>query len=329
MIGGIVMADTAVGQGPAGVGIPEGDVAWDRRYLQLEPPAGVHTFAEFGQADEDALLSPVAVTEPFRILSDEGVAVALKIARELEKIAVGDARSKRMRGCTYRSRFFDGMYRDPELVSFLAALAQADLREHPVGHHRVQLNFAPEELSRDVDIWHHDVVAYDFVMLLTDPAGMKGGNTEFFRGTLKEGMAILGEQGAIPPERIGAVGYPAAGWAFLQQGHQVLHRAARLAEPYPRVSLVASYYCADPRFREPTILPPLRKADGRDVALVEWAHYAAYRTIGRLEAFLAPGPDFAAGPQAARERLTECLAEATAALAEFDSTDEGFLVGLR
>jgi len=141
-------------------------------------------------------------------------------------------------------------------------------------------------------------------------------------------MAILGEQGAIPPERIGAVGYPAAGWAFLQQGHQVLHRAARLAEPYPRVSLVASYYCADPRFREPTILAPLRKADGRDVALVEWAHYAAYRTIGRLEAFLAPGPDFAAGPQAARERLTECLAEATAALAEFDSTDEGFLVGL-
>jgi hypothetical protein len=328
MNGAIAMADTAVGRGPAGVGIVTGDVAWDRRYLQLEPPAGVHTFAEFGQADQGALLSPVAVTEPFRILSEEGVAVALAIARELEKLAVGDARSKRMRGCTYRSRFFDGMYRDPELVSFLAALAQADLREHPVGHHRVQLNFAPEELSRDVDIWHHDVVAYDFVMLLTDPAGMKGGNTEFFRGTLAEGMAILDEQGAIPPERIGAVGYPAAGWAFLQQGHQVLHRAARLAEPYPRVSLVASYYCADPRFREPTILPPLRKADGRDVALVEWAQYAAYRTIGRLQAFLAPGPDFAAGPEAARERLAECLAEATAALAEFDSTDEGFLVGL-
>jgi hypothetical protein len=329
MNGGIAMADTAVGRGPAGVGIAEGDVTWDRRYLQLEPPAGVHTFAEFGQADEDALLSPVAVTEPFRILSDEGVAVALTIARELEKLAVGDARSKRMRGCTYRSRFFDGMYRDPELVSFLATLAQADLREHPVGHHRVQLNFAPEELTRDVDIWHHDVVAYDFVMLLTDPAGMKGGNTEFFRGALAEGMAILDEQGVIPPERIGAVGYPAAGWAFLQQGHQVLHRAARLAEPYPRVSLVASYYCADPRFREPTILAPLRKADGRDVALVEWAQYAAYRTIGRLEAFLAPGPDFAAGPEAARERLAGCLAEATAALAEFDSTDEGFLVGLR
>jgi hypothetical protein len=322
------MGETLVGRGPAGTEIAAGDVAWDRRYLQLEPPAAVHTFADFGDVDEDVLLSPVALTEPFRVLSEEGVAVALEIARELEKIAIGDARSKRMRGCTYRSRFFDGMYSDPELVSFLAGLAQADLREHPIGHHRVQLNFAPEELSRDVDVWHYDVVAYDFVMLLTDPAAMKGGNTEFFRGTVAEGTAILAEQGAIPADRIGAARYPAAGWAFLQQGHQVLHRAARLEEAYPRVSLVASYYCADPRFREPTILPPLRVAEGRDVALVEWAGYAAYRTIERLQAFLAGGPDFAAGPEAVRQRLAACLADANAALEEFDSTDEGFIVGV-
>jgi hypothetical protein len=323
------MGETLVGRGPAGMGIAAGDVAWDRRYLHLEPPAAVHTFADFGDVDEEVLLSPVALTEPFRILSDEGVAVALEIARDLEKIAVGDARSKRMRGCTYRSRFFDGMYSDPELVSFLAELAQADLREHPIGHHRVQLNFAPEELRRDVDVWHYDVVAYDFVMLLTDPAAMKGGNTEFFRGTVAEGMAVLAEQGAIPPDRIGTAAYPAAGWAFLQQGHQVLHRAARLEEAYPRVSLVASYYCADPSFREPTILPPLRVAEGRDVALVEWADYAAYRTIERLQAFLAGGPDFAAGPEAVRRRLAACLADANAALEEFDSTDEGFIVGVR
>lgn len=325
-------ANIAAGRGPAGMGIAAGDVAWDRRYLQLEPPAGngggIHTFAEFGHTDDEALLSPVAVTEPFRILSDEGVAVALEIARGLEQIAVGDARSKRIRGCTYRSRFFDGMYSDPDLLSFLSLLAQADLREHPIGHHRIQLNFAPEELAKDVDVWHYDVVAYDFVMLLTDPAAMKGGNTEFFRGTVQEGMAILAEQGAIPPERIGSVAYPGAGWAFLQQGHQVLHRAARLEAAYPRVSLVASYYCADPRFREPTILSPLRRADGRDAALVEWAGYAAFRTIERLRAFLASAPDFAAGPEAARQRLAACLVDATAALEEFDSSDEGFIVGV-
>jgi hypothetical protein len=310
------------------MGVAEGDVPWDRRYLQLEPPARVHTFAEFGQPGGDVLLSPVALTEPFRVLSDEGAAVALEIARGLEKIAVGDARSKRIRGCTYRSRFFDGMYRDPALLAFLRRLAQADLREHPIGHHQVQLNFAPDELSRDVDVWHYDVVAYDFVMLLTDPAAMKGGNTEFFRGTVADGMAILAEQGALPAERIGAVTYPGAGWAFLQQGHQVLHRAARLEEAYPRVSLVASYYGADPGFRDPTILPPLRRADGRDTALVEWAGYAAYRTIERLQAFLAGGPDFAAGPEAARQRLAACLVDVSSAFEEFESTDEGFIVGV-
>ena len=67
------------------------------------------------------------------------------------------------------------MYSDPRPIEFLSNLAQAELREHPIGHHQVQLNFAPEELSKDVDVWHHDVVAYDFVLLLTDPAQMKGG----------------------------------------------------------------------------------------------------------------------------------------------------------
>src|SRR6516165_3919100 len=100
------MVDTMAGKGPAGMEIVAGDVPWDCRYLQLERPAEVHTFAQFGHVDEDVLLSPVAVTEPFRVLSDEGVAVALEISRSLEKIAVGDARSKRIRGCTYRSRFF-------------------------------------------------------------------------------------------------------------------------------------------------------------------------------------------------------------------------------
>src|SRR5262249_40555583 len=157
---------------------------WDPRYLGLGPEPAVHTFAEFGDVPAEVLLSPVAVTEPFRLLSDEGAEVALRIARELERLAATDVRSKRMRGCTYRSRFFDGMYRDPALLSYLGTLAEADLRPHPVGHHRVQLNFAPEELSKAVDVWHYDVVAFDFVMLLTDPRPMKGGNTEFFHGTV-------------------------------------------------------------------------------------------------------------------------------------------------
>jgi hypothetical protein len=313
---------------PPGYRVPRSDTDWQERYLELVPPTAVHTLTEFGYApDDQAALSPVALTAPFRVLSDEGAAAALEIARELEAQAKADTRSKRLRGCTYRSRFFAGMYSDPRLVSFLSRLAQADLREHPVGHHQVQLNFAPEKLTRDVDVWHYDVVAYDFVMLLTDPEPMKGGNTEFFWGTAEEGMQILRETGNLPPERIGKAEYPGPGWAFLQQGHRILHRAARLVEPYPRISLVASYYCADECFREPTILPPLRKADGREIALVEWATYAAYRTAERLHKFLSTQPDFSMPIDEVRRRLSECLNEAQQAIAEFENEDEGFLIG--
>jgi len=323
------MAVEARASRPAGYEVIAGDIEWHERYLELVPPARVHGLEELGYPrDDDTALSPVAVTEPFRVLSDEGVAVAQGIARELEGAATGDARSKRLRGCTYRSPFFAGMYSDPRLVAFLSGLAKADLREHPIGHHQVQLNFAPEELTKDVDVWHNDVVAFDFVMLLTDPAAMRGGNTEFFEGTVEEGMKILSEQGSLPPERVVSVGYPEAGWAFLQQGHRVLHRAARLESPYPRISLVASYYCADAEFREPTILPPLRKVDGQEIALVEWATYAAYRTVERLQQFLASQPDFSVPVDEVKRRLAGCLVDAERAIEEFDRDDPGFIIGI-
>jgi hypothetical protein len=321
--------DASLENRPVGYDVAQSDVEWEERYLELLPPAEIRGLTELGYPAEDAAaLSPVALTGPFRVLSDEGASVALRIARELEAQAKGDTRSKRLRGCTYRSRFFSGMYSDPRLVAFLSDLAQAELREHPIRHHRVQLNFAPEELTRDVDVWHYDVVAFDFVMLLTDPAAMKGGDTEYFVGTIEEGMQLLGEGRSLPDDRIGRAAYGSAGWAFLQQGHRVLHRAARLLEPYPRISLVASYYCADGSFREPTVLPPLRKADGREIALVEWATYAAYRTNERLVRFLATQPDFSLPLDEVRRRLAECLAEAVKAMEEFDSDDEGFLVGV-
>lgn len=304
------------------------DVPWEPRYLQLEALPRSHGFSEFGAVPEEILLSPVAITDPFRILSEEGARVAFDIAKELEQIALSDERSKRMRGCTYRSAFFDGMYSDPRLIAHLSEIAQADLRPHPIRHHRVQLNFPPDDLSRAIDVWHYDVVAFDFVMLLSDPEGMQGGNTEYFFGTVAEGEAILRSQGSLPTERIVQVEYPGAGWAFFQQGHQVLHRAAPLLAPHPRVSLVASYYCADPQFREPTVLPVLRKADGREVALVEWANYAAYRTIARLQHFLDEQPDFSLSMEEVRDRLRDCLAEAEQAVAEFESDDEGAIVNL-
>jgi hypothetical protein len=223
---------------PPGYELPSTDVPWSSRYLQLEPPAGVLTLADLGDTSNELALSRVAVTEPFRILSAEGAAVAEAICRELEGQATADVRSKRLRGCTYRSRFLAGLYADPNLLAFLTEVSEAPLRAHPIGHHRIQLNFAPDVLAKEVDVWHADVVAYDFVVLVTDPVGMVGGNTEYFVGSVEEGLALLSAVGGLPAGRVCPVLYPGAGWGFLLQGHRV----ARLEQPYPRILLVASYY---------------------------------------------------------------------------------------
>ena len=90
---------------PMGYELASNDVPWSRRYLSLEAPEKVHSLEELGDRSSNVALSGVAVTEPFRILSEEGVTVAQAISRELETHAEGDARSKRSRGCTYRSNF--------------------------------------------------------------------------------------------------------------------------------------------------------------------------------------------------------------------------------
>jgi hypothetical protein len=72
-------------------------------------------------------------------------------------------------------------------------------------------------------------------------------------------------------------------------------------------------------------VPTLRDAaDGREVALVEWANYAAYRTVQRLQNSLARQPDFSVPLGDVKHEVAECLSDAGPAIEEFDSTDPGF-----
>ncbi|MHB1930076.1 MAG: HalD/BesD family halogenase [Acidimicrobiales bacterium] len=311
---------------------PSTDVAWDPAYLDLGRRPAVLRFDELdprGELPADALLSPVALTLPFPILTGAGVEAARPIVEELARFATGDARSRRLRGLTECSAFFAGMYADPGLLAFLSALAEAELRPHPMWNHRVQLNYPPEDLERAVDVWHYDAVAFDFVMLLTDPVPMRGGTTEYFAGTVAEGQRILDTASTLPEDRVVRIAYPAAGWGFLQQGHQVLHRVAPLEEPYPRVSLVASYSCSDPTWREPSSsssLTLLRRADGVDTALRQWAAYTASRSAERLARFVDAAPWTGRPLADVRAELRDALEEARRAVDELADPDEGAFV---
>ena len=305
------------------------DIAWDPgRHLALEAPEGITLLDEWGpDAAGPTALSPVAITTPFRLLSDEGVAALQEVCGELEQFAVGDERiAKKVRGSIYRSAFLHGMYHDESVLAFLRELAQAPLEPHPISHHAIHINYAPEELSRNVDQWHRDAISFDYVLMASDPRPMRGGRFEYFLGSVEEGRELLESGAGLPQERVASPDFPGAGWAVLQQGHRVLHRAARLEEPYPRISIVGSYWTVLADRDDPTDLPTILKIDGPEIALVEWSRYQALVAAHRLEHFAQTKTDFARPADELQRELRAIAARLEEAAAVFDGPPEGRLI---
>jgi hypothetical protein len=320
---------TGMPSAPPGYEPLASDVAWDpQRHLELRQPERVTLLDEWGpNVAGPTALSPVAITSPFRLLSDEGTAALQAICGELEQFAVGDERiAKKVRGSIYRSAFLQGMYRDPSVLTFLRKLAQAPLEPHPISHHAIHINYAPDDLSRNVDQWHRDVISFDYVLMVSDPRPMRGGRFEYFLGSVEEGRALLESGSGLPPERIASPEFPGPGWAVLQQGHRVLHRAARLEQRYPRITIVGSYWTPLADLDDPTDLPTIVRVDGPEIALVEWSRYQARVAAHRLEHFAQTKTDFAHAPAELQRELRALAARLEEAAAAFDDPAAGELI---
>lgn len=313
---------------PPGYGRLASDAPWDSRYVEIVPPERVTLLAEWGKdAAGPTALSPVAITSPFRFLSDEAIGILQAICTELEQDAGGDERiAKRVRGSIYRSEFLRGMYHDPAIVEFLRVLAQAPLEAHPVSHHAIHINYAPDDLSRNVDQWHRDVISFDYVLMVTDPRSMKGGRFQFFLGPVEEGKALLESDAGLPPERVVSAEFPGPGWAVLQQGHRVLHRAARLEERHPRITIVGSYWTPLPGRDDPTDLATLLRVDPREIALTEWSRYQALVAARKLEYLAEQMTDFRHPLEELQARLREIAAAVDGAAEAIDRAEEGRLI---
>ncbi len=310
---------------PPGYGRLASDVPWDDGYLEFQPPERIYTLGELGDDAADRAFSPLAITSPFRFLSDEGVRILQRICRELEGSARGSDRiPKFVRGGVYRSEFLWGLATDPTLIGLLRDLAQAPLEPHPVSHHAVHVNYAPDDLSLNVDQWHADIVSFDYVLMVTDPRGMKGGRFEYFVGPVEEGQALLERDGELPAERVRAAAFPGPGWAVFQQGHRVLHRATRLEERGERITIVGSFFTPHAELDDPTgsTMPRLRRVDGDEIALVEGSRYAAVAAARKLERFAAAAADFSRPPEDVRAALRASISDVERMLAEFDREAE-------
>jgi hypothetical protein len=291
------------------------------RHLALTLPESIVRLHELGYAADAVAGCPsdLAITGAFRILSDEGLAALREVALKLEPYVTGGSRIERMvRGGAYRSRFLRDFCRCPVVTAHMSAIAGIALAPHTIAMHLGHLNYAPADLDRPVDRWHHDTLGFDYVLMLSDPNQLEGGRFQYFRGTKAEAEALAAD-GQTPPEsRVVSPPFPDAGWAVLQQGNMVVHRATRLTRRAERITMVNAYIPRDTSWADICTVEGLKKVDPSHVILTEWARHKAWLTRGRLDRLIAELP-FTDDRAALVAALRRAIAEAEAAIRDIET----------
>ena len=292
------------------------------RHLELTQPTETITLADLGYSDDEIATKATrfAVSSPFRILSDEGAAVMVDICRRLRPFAraASDRIENMVRGTCYRSRFMRDVCLSPDVTNHMSEIYSAEIAPHTMPVHLGHVNYAPSDLSRAVDKWHHDTLPLDYVMMVSDPASFEGGNFEWFRGTKHE-AAELGAAGKTPPpERVAFPVWPGPGWAVALHGNMVVHRGGPLDAPGERITMVNGYVATDRALDDQSRHKELLSVDDRNHLYTEWAKHAAWRSAGRLNR-LVDELEFTPDRDHVLSELSAAIADVTQAIADMGS----------
>ena len=259
-------------------------------HLQLEEPDEVVMLADLGYEEGEiaAKATPVAASSPFRILSDEGAAVMLRVARRLRNFArpAGNRIERMTRGGCYRSRWLRDLCTSQQVSDHLEGILGVAVAPHPMPLQIGHINYEPSRVDEAVDKWHHDTVPLTYVMTVTDPAMVPGGRFEYFSGTKQEASALAADGRTPPPDRTVAPDFGGPGCAVALQGDMVVHRAGPLAEPAERITMVSGYVSLDTSVDEQSRTADLVIVDDHEVLWTEWARMAAWRSAGRLRSLI-------------------------------------------
>jgi len=270
------------------------------QHLAPELPAKTWTLADFAYSESDiaSVASPVAITTPFRLLSDEGVAAMRKVALALRDERVsGERTASFLTGGVYRSKFLRDFCACPVVIEFLSQIAGTRLMPHSMPSQQIYINYAPEEVEKAVDTWHTDGIGFDIVIMASDPSSFDGGEFQFFKGSKFEAARLLGTRiedltdthlTELPAERVESVTFPAAGYAVFQNGAMVVHRANRLRRVSERITLVPGYVARDVRCDDPT--HPGVADWGEPGIRAELARHKAWCARSRLDALIRELP---------------------------------------
>ena len=303
---------------PPGYAWLDNEPAFDpSRHLQLEAPTEVLTLADLGYSQEEIALkvTPVAATNAFRVLSDEGAEVLLSVARELRQftVAAGERIENVVRGGCYRSKWLRDLCLSPEITEHLAGIYGIEIAPHPMPVHLGHLNFEPDTIDNAIDKWHHDTLPLDYVMMVTDPAEVDGGRFEYFLGTKHEAADLAAAKQTPPEERVVAPDFAGPGYAIALHGDMVVHRAGPVFSQCERISMVNGYVSMDTSLTEQARNKDLMTVDDPEVLYTEWAKMAAWRSADRLQTLVDTLP-FTSDKDAVIRELQSAIEDTTRAI---------------
>ena len=305
---------------PSGYEWLEDEPAFDPdRHLQLETPAEIVLLTDLGytEAEIAGKATPVAASAPFRMLSDEGAAVMLDVARRLRGFVkpAGDRIENVLRGACYRSRWLRDLCISQDVSNHLEQIYGTSIAPHPMPVHLGHMNFEPKRIEKAIDKWHHDTLPLDYVLMVTDPKTVNGGRFEYFVGTKSEAAELAAVGKTPPPERTVAPDFPGPGYAIALHGDMVVHRAGPLFDLDERISMVNGYVSLDTSLDEQSRSVDLIPVDDHEVLWTEWAKMAAWRSQGRLAALIEQLP-FTSDRDRVIGELESAIADASRAVEE-------------
>lgn len=295
-------------------------------HLALEFPKDSHNLHDLGYSQEEIDKCPTdyGVSGVTRLLSDEGVRVLMKTAQSLRKYSSsgGERIQHLLRGCVYRSKFLRDLCLCPKVSEFLSQIYGIPVAPHSIPLHLGHFNFAPDDLTRAVDKWHIDTIGFDYVMMVSDPNQQVGGRFQYFLGTKKEIQEIKDNNQSIPEDRIISPEFPGPGYIIVLQGNMVVHRGAKLEQPFDRVTMVNGYVPLDLDSVDPSRFFDLKTVDPHQLLFPEWARHKAWLSKGKLNRIIEELP-FTDDRELIINKLKSAIKDVETAIKDLSDSSEG------
>lgn len=251
------------------------------KHLQYEEPTRVYTMEDIGFPPSKGV-SPVAVSEPFRLFSEDAVDIMRSEILDPEVQAkfsyTSDIAPKQLRGYAPKyAKFIFEAWKHPETLAIMSKIAGVELvpvMDYEIGHINLSIPGDKTDYGNDEDGaivgWHRDSYPFVCVLMMSDTTDMIGGETALRTGT--------GE--------IKKVRGPSKGCGVILQGRYIDHQALRAFGGRERITMVTSFRPRSPNVRDDTVLNTVRPISDLSELYGQTVEYQLENTEARVRQML-------------------------------------------